>query len=469
MARFLFFLVIFTFSTISLSSQDFITNNFSSLDGSDGYSGVADMDGDGNIDIVANSVNRIYIYHHDGTLPINLASISIVPSSSYRAIISLVDKDGDGDMDILATRNNKIIYIVNKSTPGNFLFEIESLPIGFTTTYPHLLGADFDKDGKMDILVGDQTGRVKVFYNRNDTYSEYNVDFILPAPDEANLQALKIADFNGDGMLDIVVGSLFAEKKGLMVYINEGQSFTPIVISEKHSFRDIRVVDFDNDGDVDILTSGVIGFSNYQIDFWVNNLQTTNKFEVKNLLKNQNDFDGFNVLDINNDGALDIVVGLDQTSPVPSGLSVFISTGDINNLIFSEIKILDFPVGTLVETVLLGDFDNDGDQDFFHNTKNLWVENRFGTSSTDDNQLATDLYLSPNPVSDLLTVKIKTELVSSVMICDMVGNVIKDHKSIESKITDTGMNIDLSALQSGMYFLHISSSTAKVSKAFLKL
>lgn len=469
MSRILFFLVIITFYTNSIFSQDFITYNFSALEGGQGYSALADMDGDGNIDIVTNAVNKIDIYHHDGTLPINLASISVVPSSSYRAVISLVDKDGDGDMDILAARNNKIVYIVNKSTPGNFLFEIESLPIEFTTTFPQLLGADFDKDGKIDILVGDQTGRIKVYYNRNDTYSEYDVDYILPAPDEANLQVLKIADINSDGMLDIVAGSLFAEKKGLMVYLNVGQSFTPSIISEKHSFGDIQVVDFDNDGDLDILTSGVIEFTKYQIDLWVNNLQTTNKFELKNLIKNQQYFDGFNVLDINNDGVLDLVVGLGAFSSFPSGLSVYISNGEPNNLIYTEIKIPNFPAQTVVERVLMADFDNDGDQDFFHGTRNIWVENKFGTSSTDDNQLATDLHLSPNPVSDLLIVKVNAELVSSISICDIVGNIIKDFKSIERTITDTGMNIDVSALQSGLYFIHISSSTSKVSKSFLKL
>lgn len=469
MTRFLLFLLVSFFYINSIFSQDFITHNFSSLDGSDGYSAVADMDGDGNIDIVTNSVNRIYIYHHDGTLPINLASISIVPSSSYRAIISLIDKDGDGDMDILATRNNKIIYIVNKSTPGTFLFEIESLPIEFATTYPHLLGADFDKDGKIDILVGDQTGRIKVYYNRNDTYSEYDVDYILPAPDEANLQVLKIADINSDGMLDIVAGSLFAEKKGLMVYFNGGQSFTPFVISEKHSFGDVQVIDFDKDGDVDILTSSDIGIFKNQVDLWVNNLQTNNKFEVKNLLQNQQYIDGFNVLDINNDGALDFVVGLGAFSSFPSGLSVYISNGEPNNLIYTEIKVPNFPTQTVVEAVLMADFDNDGDQDFFHNTENLWVENRFGISSTYEYKLANAIYLSPNPVNDKLNVKVETELVTGAMISDIVGNVIKEYKTPESINSEKGWNIDVSNLYSGLYFLQILTPSGNVTKSFIKM
>ena len=81
MTRFLLFLLVSFFYTNSLSSQDFITYNFNSVDGGQGYSAIADMDGDGNIDIVTNPVNRIIIYHHDGTLPIDLKYVSIVPCS----------------------------------------------------------------------------------------------------------------------------------------------------------------------------------------------------------------------------------------------------------------------------------------------------------------------------------------------------------------------------------------------------
>jgi hypothetical protein len=420
--------------------------------GDDGYSAVGDMDGDGNIDIVTNSVDKIYIYYHNGTLPIELKSISIVPTSSYRAQISLADMDGDGDLDILAARNNKLVIITNKSTPGKFVFEVVSLPIEFTTNYPELIGEDFDKDGNVDILVRDLTGRIKVFYNRIDTYLEYNVDYIIPAPVEANVNVVKLADFNNDGLLDIVAGSLFADKKGLMVYFNEGQSFKPFVIAEKHDYRDLQVVDFDKDGDIDILISGEQGVTKYQIDLWINDIKLNNKFELKNLLKRQWSFSGINVLDIDNDGALDLIVGLSHHSnDLPGGLSLFKSNGDFNNLNFTEFKVLDFPQQSTLETILLADFDNDGDQDFFHSTINIWVENKFKTTSIIKNQFLQKTLFFPNPVNDIITINHNSR--ANLKIYNSAGVLM-----IEKWINPEDQ-IDVKNLSSGIYFGTITNTS----------
>ena len=114
--RVLVLFIIFNVFSTFIRSQNFVTHNYSSVPGDDGYSAVGDMDGDGNIDIVTNAVDKIYIYYHDGKSPINIKSISIVPLSSYRAVISLSDMDGDGDLDILASRNNSGIKIKSVET-----------------------------------------------------------------------------------------------------------------------------------------------------------------------------------------------------------------------------------------------------------------------------------------------------------------------------------------------------------------
>ncbi len=447
--RVLVLFIIFNIFSTFIRSQNFVTHNYSSVPGDDGYSAVGDMDGDGNIDIVTNSVDKMYIYYHDGTSPITIKSISIVPLSSYRARISLADMDGDGDLDILASRNNKLVIITNKSTAGKFLFEVVPLPIDYTTNYPHLLGADFDNDGKKDILVADMSGRIKVFYKRIDTYLEYNVDFIIPAPVEANVSVVKIADINNDGLLDIVAGSLFADKKGLMVYFNEGQSFKPFVIAEKYDYRDLQVVDFDKDGDIDILISGEQGVTKYQIDLWINDFKLNNKFELKNLLKRQWYFNGFNVLDIDNDGSLDLLVGLAHQNVLPGGLSLFKSNGDFSNLNFTEFKVADFPSQTTLEAILLADFDNDGDQDFFHSTRNIWVENKF-LSSSNTKESTVDVFLVyPNPASNFIQFTIDKKV--DLSIYNVLGDVLI------RKDLNPGDKIDISQIQQGLYFASITT------------
>lgn len=448
--RVLVLFIIFNIFSTFIRSQNFVTHNYSSVPGSDGYSAVGDMDGDGNIDIVTNSVDKMYIYYHDGTSPITIKSISIVPLSSYRARISLADMDGDGDLDILASRNNKLVIITNKSTAGKFLFEVVPLPIDFTTNYPHLLGADFDNDGKNDILVGDNSGRIKIYYQRVNTYIEYEVDFIQPAPIEANLAVLKIGDIDGDGKLDIVTGSIFSEKKALMVYFNEGNNFKPLEVFKEKNFRDIVLVDFDRDGDLDILSSGEKETFKYQIILWENNLKISNNFIPQTLIQRQNYFDAINVLDINNDNVYDVIAGLSSfASNLPGGLSVYVANDNQNALTFTEVKVEDFPSQTTLEAILLADFDNDGDQDFFHSTRNIWVENKYLSSSNLKESTVDVFSVYPNPSSDFFQFTIAKKV--DLSIYNAKGDVLL------RKDINPGDKIDISQIQQGLYFASITT------------
>lgn len=455
---FRYFVFVFSFIVCALSSdaQDFITTRYSPSVFNNGYAAVADFDRDGNMDILnitSFTFKEFYMHYHDGTLPLKINAKQILPTGSYAAEFSTVDKDNDGDMDILSVKDNKVVYLVNKSTPGNFQFEIESLPISFVTKTPILLSADFDKDGRLDILVGDVTGKIKVFYNKVNGYVEYDVDFIQPAPVEANLKVLRVADLNNDGLLDIVAGSLFGDKKGLISYINLGESFKPAVILDKITVRDLQLVDFDKDGKIDILTCGNIG-NKRSITWWKNDLNSSNKFEFRVIINRDWHIDGINTLDINNDGALDVVAALSHDSDdVPGGLSVYLSNGNIENLSFTEIKIEDFPKEFLIESILIADIDKDGDQDFIAYTNQFLVENRFNISGIQDNSKVDDIILYPNPASNYIQINVRD--VANLKIFSNAG----------AKLIDTDVKaedkIEIKFLNAGLYLSMVTDTFGK--------
>ncbi|HRG41548.1 MAG TPA: FG-GAP-like repeat-containing protein [Saprospiraceae bacterium] len=464
MFRRLISLITLSFCTFSGYAQDFVTYKYSPNVYNNGYAGIADFDLDGNKDILnvkSFSFSEFYIHHHDGTLPINFKATKILQSSYYSAAFDIVDKDADGDMDILTVKGNKIVFLVNKSTPGKFLFEIESLPITFITKTPILFSVDINKDNNMDIVVGDMTGKIKVFYYKSGSYVEYDVDFIQPAPVEGNLHKLRLADINGDGLTDLVAGSLFGEKKGLIVYINEGQSFKPLIVADKITIRDIQVLDFDHDGDVDIISCGNIGNAK-TILWWENDLNITNKFVPMTLVTRNYDFDGFNAVDLNQDGAWDIVASLKhQSDSNPGGLSLYISNGKLENITFTENKIPDIPKDVLIESMLVSDVDNDGDQDFVTYTEQLWVENRLNTSSTDESKLQSQIILNPNPASDQIQFNITKPM--DTKIWTSTGSLVY------SKQVHPNENINISKLSSGLYFVTLDDGSGRsVSLKFVK-
>lgn len=60
---------------------------------------------------------------------------------------------------------------------------------------------------------------------------------------------------NNDGNLDILVGCLYRFTKGLVLYINEGIIFDIKVMESNYTIGDVQLVEWDNDGDFDMITS----------------------------------------------------------------------------------------------------------------------------------------------------------------------------------------------------------------------
>jgi hypothetical protein len=91
---------------------------------------------------------------------------------------------------------------------------------------------------------------------------EHRIDSV---PDLAELNSLVTADFDGDGRPDILI----AEKAGrgrLMVLYNEGEGrFRPVVVAEGRPVRFARAVDVNGDGRPDIVAiraDGIAWFEN---------------------------------------------------------------------------------------------------------------------------------------------------------------------------------------------------------------
>jgi hypothetical protein len=115
---------------------------------------------------------------------------------------------------------------------------------------------------------------------------------------------------------------------------------------------DSELIDYDNDGDLDLLTSGYTADDHYFVRLYEND---NNNFSDCNIVFPDIDAVDIQAIDINNDSLMDfIITGTDSLS---CNTSVFINNGgtfDIN-----DIAIMDLCLGS----VDWGDYDNDGDAD----------------------------------------------------------------------------------------------------------
>lgn len=175
--------------------------------------------------------------------------------------VTLADLDGDGSLDLVAT-----IAAVRTEGQGLGVFRNDGAG-GFKETqrleYDRInysagdyVGADLNGDGAMDLAGRNQNGRFSLFFS--DGYGRLQD----PVEDNWGADSVAAGDLDGDGDIDVAMvhaGSPLVPSTNVVVRWNEGDgTFSPGVLFELHYQRPSSVVavDFDGDGDLDLSTSG---------------------------------------------------------------------------------------------------------------------------------------------------------------------------------------------------------------------
>ncbi len=223
-----------------------------------------DLDNDGDLDIYINSggtsrftagQNRVYTNDGTGVFTDQTALFHPLVNFNEPMDVTLGDIDGDFDIDVrlAGTGNNNSRLLRNDGT--GVLSIIGGVP-NDSSCYSYDFG-DIDGDGDMDMIgVNAGTGNTDLLLENDGTGVFANISSQLSPNPSLDDNDSKFLDYDYDGDLDLIIGRLGTG--GERLYNNDGNgNFTLTsnifqVLSD--STLDIVVADFTGDGRLDVVT-----------------------------------------------------------------------------------------------------------------------------------------------------------------------------------------------------------------------
>jgi len=221
------------------------------------------------------------------------------------------DVDGDGEPEILiASQGSKVLcYYDIPADPRVSPWPRECRHIMHSgESFEGLAVADLDGDGRQEVVAGPNvwrlaagrwqrqriadfkdpvvalgdltgTGRLDIVLAEGESYPARLAWFEAPdwkmhllADDLFHPHSLAVADFDGDGRLDIMVGEMGLGRNPhpkLMIYLNKGGgAFEPVVIDRDHATHHARVIHLEGHGLASIV--GKPYQPGNQVDLWTN-------------------------------------------------------------------------------------------------------------------------------------------------------------------------------------------------------
>jgi hypothetical protein len=226
------------------------------------YIDAGDLDGDGDIDIVGASELTSGVYEQDGDITWfeNLDGAGTLWEQHelewdrHSAEAHVADLDGDGDLDVIGAEQERICWWENLNGDGSAWLQ------RFVTT--SLNGScyvdigDIDNDGDLDLIGGAYNSPILGWWE--NTAGDGTVWFFHAVAGATNTLMVELRDIEGDGDLDLALMLGLGNAASYWLENVSGDGYTwaawPITYSVD-SYARLALGDVDNDGNLDVAMS----------------------------------------------------------------------------------------------------------------------------------------------------------------------------------------------------------------------
>lgn len=219
---------------------------------------IADLDSDGDNDVLSISVNQSQLSWWENLGGGSFATKVIISTEEFAArYIDAEDLDGDGDLDLVTASygNSTIGWYENL---GGTVFSSRQL-VAAIDRPGAVIAVDVDGDGDRDITCsGFNFGGDDVGWVENLGSGVFGTLNVLYSREDSELHELVSADFDQDGDEDLVFTAAGRNLVGLLEN-QGGGNFLPTQEVSGSATQPGRILalDFDDDGDLDAITASI--------------------------------------------------------------------------------------------------------------------------------------------------------------------------------------------------------------------
>jgi tetratricopeptide (TPR) repeat protein len=227
-----------------------------------------DMDHDGDLDFfeARSTGDLLFRNNADGTFEDVSSRLGLSGKNLITRNAAFGDYDDDGDIDFLIVNENADNILYSNQRQGVFKDITGASGLKSESGSSAVAVGDYNNDGYLDMFIGSLTGDDKLYKNlRNGIFEEVNAKEMFSALKNVKVYDVKFLDFDNDGFLDLLVAGESTEKdgRGILLYHNNGEgNFTDVsglLPEELKSGSRIAVFDYNDDGDLDAVITGING------------------------------------------------------------------------------------------------------------------------------------------------------------------------------------------------------------------
>jgi hypothetical protein len=263
---------------------------------------LADIDGDGAPDLVTAEANGVVVYRNLGGRTFGVPSMMVLDGAQARVAVG--DLDGDGHPDIVSVDAAGTSYWVASATPPR------QYPTNPMLAYTVLGVSDLDGDGRDDVVLADQGVTIAFAHNRGDGTFDPETEYTTNGDVGFDLA---FGDFNRDGKRDVLLADQGEDIVELFLNHGDG-TFDMRDLHAGAQTSALAIGDIDGDGKLDLAATVFQGIS-LVLGFGDSFDQPT-EYAVAGTTT------GWAVADLDGDGHIDVVAASTASS------TVWYGTGD---------------------------------------------------------------------------------------------------------------------------------------------